>query len=223
MRYAAAVIIIMLTLLTCRTALGDSYVGLIKRGNRYYKKELYKEAGDHYLKGGLKNKRSPVPRFNTAAAAYKRGEYAASIESLNEALTRVKKGGASDIYYNLGNSYFMLGDYRKAADHYISGLDLNPDDLDMKYNLELALKKLKGGQKDGDEERDGGKKEEQSGEEGEQRKENGDKSGAERGEKNEDFTREEAEQLLGSINPDSSVMNQIIRQRTGTAENDRDW
>ncbi|MEZ4589781.1 MAG: tetratricopeptide repeat protein [Chloroflexota bacterium] len=44
--------------------------------------------------------------------------------------------------FNLGNSYFQLGDLEAAVVAYQIALRLNPNDLDAKHNLELALQMM---------------------------------------------------------------------------------
>jgi Ca-activated chloride channel family protein len=131
-------------LLPCSFLEAGSYLSLMRKGNRFYKNELYGEALAHFLLGKEKNKKVVEPDFNASAALYKMEDYVRSIESLTEALQKRKKElKAADIYYNLGNNYYKLGDWQNAVQSYIKGLELNPYDLNMKYNLELALKKLK--------------------------------------------------------------------------------
>ena len=50
------------------------------------------------------------------------------------------KSGAN---YNMGNSLMSSGKYKEAIEAYKQALRQNPDDLDAKYNLEYARKKLK--------------------------------------------------------------------------------
>jgi tetratricopeptide (TPR) repeat protein len=45
---------------------------------------------------------------------------------------------AAELKYNLGNAYYRLGDYKHAILNYERALLLNPDDEDVKINLEFA-------------------------------------------------------------------------------------
>jgi Ca-activated chloride channel family protein len=131
-------------LLICpRQAQGASFYSLIRKGNRFFKNDLYREALGYYLKGGEKNRKAIEPPFNAGAALYKSEDYVRSIEVLTRTLQSARKPDVqSNILYNMGNSSFQLGDYGKAAEYYKKGLELTPYDLNLKYNLELALKKL---------------------------------------------------------------------------------
>jgi tetratricopeptide (TPR) repeat protein len=46
----------------------------------------------------------------------------------------------SEIYYNIGNIYFIYDDYDKALEYYKHSLFLNPKDTDAIYNTELYFK-----------------------------------------------------------------------------------
>ena len=72
--------------------------------------------------------------------AYVRNDYAAAIQ-IYESLLKTK-GEAADIYYNLGNSYYKMGDMAKAILNYERALLLNPADGDIRSNLEIARSKI---------------------------------------------------------------------------------
>lgn len=48
-----------------------------------------------------------------------------------------------DLYYNLGYSYYKLGDYKKAKSEYESLLETDPRDTDVRYNLARIYEKEK--------------------------------------------------------------------------------
>lgn len=51
---------------------------------------------------------------------------------------------SSELYYNIGNTYFRLNDYTNSILYYERGLRLNPNDEDLKTNLKVAKARLKG-------------------------------------------------------------------------------
>ncbi|UCB44964.1 MAG: tetratricopeptide repeat protein [Spirochaetota bacterium] len=219
-------------------AFADPYSRLINKGNRYYRNELYSEALKHYIEGKAKNQKALEPVFNIGSAYYKKEEYNSSVDSFEAALELTKKKNKqADIYYNLGTSYLQSGDYEKAIESYIKGLELFPADLNMKYNLELALKRLKEQQKIEDEKKSGAsgdgasekgvrtsdkKSEEGSGEPKEDLKT---EESAGRGEEEQtELSREEAERLLRSVNKEQiEILNNIIEKRTSGVQTDKDW
>ena len=230
-----------------REGLAETYGGLIKRGNRYYKNELYSDALRYYNEGWEKNPEALEPVFNRGDALYMNEDYTKSIESFEQSLDMARNDmQKSDIYYNLGNSYFMAGEYTRSIESYIKGLKINPTNLNMKYNLELAQKRLeeskkkqetetegrgKPQQKPSGEESEGsdsdeGKPESSSDQEGESKQEDrGDSEGGtgESGDPRE-LSREEAERLLTSVNSEQvEIINDIIQQRVRGEETENDW
>jgi len=225
----------------------ETYGRLIKRGNRYYKNELYSDALRYYTEGGNKNPEVLEPLFNRGDALYKTEDYRNSIESFERSLDLIRNDGQrADILYNLGNSYFMAGEYAKSIESYIKGLGLNPTNLNMKYNLELAQKRLnevkqkqetesegrgKPQEKQPDEESQGsssgaGPQGDSSDQEG---KDQQDEKGNSQGGTNEsgdprELSREEAERLLTSVNREQvEIINDIIQQRVRGEETENDW
>jgi len=221
-----------------RQAEGASYYGLIRRGNRFFRNDLFREALGYYIRGGEKNPGALEPAFNTGAALYKIEDYTRSIEILTRTLEETGKPEAlADLHYNLGNNYYQLGDFGKAVEHYTKGLELDPNSLNMKYNLELAQRKLQQAEKQ-EEERNGGvdgggKKELGKPEPGgqssatsrggtEQRQVP--PSGGQEGSRSGPFSAEEAERLIGSVNTDQSkIVGDNIKQRLGRSQNEKDW
>ena len=74
-----------------------------------------------------------------ADSAYVKGEYKAAIE-IYESLV-ANNGESADVYYNLGNAYYKSENIAKAVLNYKRALLLNPDDEDIRFNLELARSK----------------------------------------------------------------------------------
>jgi tetratricopeptide (TPR) repeat protein len=224
-----------------------SFYGLIRKGNRFFRNELFKEALGYYRRGGEKNRRAIEPAFNAGASLYKMEDYVRSFETLTGALGSARKPEVrSNILYNMGNCGYQRGDYRLAAECYREGLALTPYDLNLKYNLELALRKLE--RKSEEAREDGGSPDAQNSdrpEGGEGGGGTGDRQGAAGGREAgpgqakpgragsqttgsdgspAPLGREEAERLLRSLNTDQSkIVGDYIRQKLGLAENEKDW
>lgn len=224
------VFIAMLLFSSYQTVMGASYSALIKKGNRFYKNELYIEALKYYLQGNEKNRKATEPIFNAGAAYYKMEDYIKSIASFSDSLQYGDRDEKeSDIYYNLGNSYFQLGDYGKAAESYMKGLEIDPYNLNMKYNLELTLRKLQEKEQKGKENEQnerGNGKEDGDAEKIEQSANKNDREEPSAGEASagQDFTHEEAERLIKSLNTDQTrIIGDIIKQRINKVQNEKDW
>lgn len=71
-------------------------------------------------------------------SAYIKGDYATAIQVYE---TLLKNGEAAELYYNLGNSYYKIGEIAKAVLNYERALLLQPGNNDIRANLEVARAK----------------------------------------------------------------------------------
>ena len=74
-----------------------------------------------------------------ADSAYVNNDYAGAVEMYEAILAN--EGESSDIYYNLGNSYYKMDNIAKAILNFERALLLNPGDGDIRFNLEMAQSK----------------------------------------------------------------------------------
>ena len=74
--------------------------------------------------------------FKKGNEAFRAGDYKASLESY----TSVVEGGfeSADLYFNMGNACFKLGENASAILYYEKALRLSPDDEAIKTNLTIA-------------------------------------------------------------------------------------
>jgi hypothetical protein len=155
-------------------------------------------------------------------------------------------------YYNIGNAYFKQDKLQESIQSYIKALDINPDDRDAKYNLELARAKLKemadkqqqqpqqsGQQQQGqqqqeegqDDQGQEGKEQQQSQAEQQQGKQQtGDEKGEEeeQGEAYEEskdqMTKEDAERILDALQNDEQDAQKLRKPVRSRKRNvEKDW
>lgn len=115
----------------------------VRRGNRNFKKEEYREADIEYRKALVKDSTSVAANYNLANTLYRQGD----MEQARKSLDRVKDSApateaASDYYYNLGDVAIALQDWQGAVDAFEQSLLRNPGDLQAKENYIYAKKKL---------------------------------------------------------------------------------
>ena len=82
--------------------------------------------------------RNLVISKSLADSAYIRNDFTTAIQ-IYEMILRT--GESADIYYNLGNSYYKIGDIAKAILNYERALILEPANKDIRSNLEIARAK----------------------------------------------------------------------------------
>jgi Ca-activated chloride channel homolog len=84
----------------------------------------------------------PRLRFNLADALYKNGKYQEAVAAFQALAGNDGSPLAGPARFNLGNALFQQGNYPAAIAAYRGALDLVPDDLDARRNLELALRAI---------------------------------------------------------------------------------
>lgn len=77
--------------------------------------------------------------FANGNAAYARGDYKIAIDNYEQILK--KELESAELHYNLGNAYFKSKSLGKAILHYEKALILDPQDEDIRFNLEAANQK----------------------------------------------------------------------------------
>jgi tetratricopeptide (TPR) repeat protein len=116
----------------------------VSDGNRVYEKGKYNDAEVAYKKALEKNAKSREAQYNLGDALYKQQRFDEALREYNSAA--IASRGSDDkaaAYYNLGNSFFRSNKYPESIESYKRALKLNPNDEDTRYNLQLALDRLK--------------------------------------------------------------------------------
>lgn len=116
----------------------------VRKGNRDFKKENYKEAEIDYRKALVKDSTSFAANYNLGNTLYRMNDMqqaAKCYESLKE--VAASSAHASDYYYNVGNVASSGKDWQAAVDAYKEALLRNPGDMDAKENYIYARQMLK--------------------------------------------------------------------------------
>lgn len=122
----------------------------VRRGNRDYRKENYKEAEINYRKALVKDSASVAANYNLAADLYRQGDAVSAMNHMKKIeQSAVESGHGADYYYNLGDMALASKDYKAAVDAFAKSLLARPDDLDAKENYIYAKKMLENQQQNG--------------------------------------------------------------------------
>ncbi len=101
------------------------------------KKEVVKELED------LRNRASTDPELNYNLGTIKAMENDKDAERFLEIASQMDSPIKARAFYNLGNYYLRHNKLRESISSYRNALILDPDYADARYNLELALKRLR--------------------------------------------------------------------------------
>jgi len=116
----------------------------IRQGNKEFEDSNFEESEIDYRKAAdLEEKKSHKTVFNVGDALYKQEKYEDAISQFNEiADLELSKEEKAKVYHNLGNSLLKNNKLQESIEAYKNALRNNPDDMDTKYNLIYAQKKL---------------------------------------------------------------------------------
>ena len=134
------------SLLAVLTACGQTEANANNEANASFDQGEYEQALGEYERVSKELPDRPEPVYNSANARYKLEDYEQAEEELQEALFDSYDVDDDDLVaraqFNLGNVLFQAEDYEEAIERYKEVLRQNPDDVDAKHNLELALRQI---------------------------------------------------------------------------------
>jgi tetratricopeptide (TPR) repeat protein len=117
--------------------------GKIREGNEHFKNERFEEALGKYQDALLDDQQNDQAKFNKGDALYKLQKYDEALQGFQQVIGSKDLDISARAFYNIGNVQFQQNKLQECIDAYKKSLELNPNDVDAKYNLELARAKLK--------------------------------------------------------------------------------
>jgi Ca-activated chloride channel family protein len=122
----------------------------VQQGNALYQTGKYAEAAEQYNSAGQALPDAAEIHFNQGNAAYKQQDYRKALEHFSQALQTTDRTLEGKVKYNLGNVEYQqalqnlqrpqeaLPHLRSAMTYYRDSLDVDPQQQDARYNLELS-------------------------------------------------------------------------------------
>ena len=140
LRYILAAVILMISAMSADAQVDKKDV---RRGNRDFRKENYREADIDYRKALLKDSTSVAANYNLASVLYRQGD----MEQAGTTLDRIKETApvtesSADYWYNRGDVALGMKDYQTAVDAFAKSLMIRPEDMEAKENFIYAKKML---------------------------------------------------------------------------------
>jgi Ca-activated chloride channel family protein len=137
---------VLLLLAVVLSACGQSPEKLNSTGNDAFDVQDYEGALTAYNQALDDSPELAEPHYNAANTHYRLEDYGSAQQEIEQALINGEGKDLTDLdqrsLYNLGNTFFQAEQYEGAIEAYKEALRLNPDDLEAKQNLELALRQL---------------------------------------------------------------------------------
>ena len=141
MRYLLTILVLLVGIEA--TALAQVDRKDVRRGNRDFKKENYREADIDYRKALVKDSLSVAANYNLANNLYRQKDMEqskATLERIGEIAPEMPQ--AADYYFNKGDVAIAMEDWQGAVDAFEQSLLRNPGDMQAKENYIYAKKKL---------------------------------------------------------------------------------
>ncbi len=111
--------------------------------DQLYRQGRYAEAEKIYAKMDMDHPKDIRFRYNRGCAAFQKADYEGAVAAFSSVMRRAENDATRfRTAYNLGNTAFQQGDFASASGYYRLALSHDSSNVDARYNLELALRKL---------------------------------------------------------------------------------
>ena len=110
--------------------------GLVRKGNREFKREQFEKSVDRYQRALQHDSTCFEAKYDLASALYRTERYDKAEKTLlsivgDSTRTELERG---EVAYNLGNTQFAQQKYKEALSSYRHAMRCNPNDEDAKFN-----------------------------------------------------------------------------------------
>ena len=135
---AKYIVVALLTLFVCGEVSAQQMKerGLVRKGNRQFKREQFEKSVDSYQRALQHDSTSFEAKYDLASALYRTERYEKAEKTLlgivnDTTRTELERG---EVAYNLGNTQFAQQKYKEALSSYRQAMRCNPNDEDAKFN-----------------------------------------------------------------------------------------
>lgn len=140
---ASAMLPLVLLAVTACSQRDDQGFQFNQQGTELYQQERYADALEMFRRAQVERADLPALNFNAGAALYKNRELERALRETQRALSDETATLREKAHFNMGNALFLMERFQDAVDKYKDALREDPNDLDAKVNLELALLQLR--------------------------------------------------------------------------------
>ena len=208
----------------------------IRKGNRFFKDSVFVDAEVNYRKALEANPKSTVSMYNLGNTLSQEQKFKDAMEQYSAASKIEKdKMKLAHIYHNMGVLFQAGKDYGQAVEAYKMSLRNNPKDDQTRYNLALAQKLLKD-QQQNQQNQDQNQDQDKENQDKQDQKHNQDKQDQNKDDqqqqppkpekKDNEMSKENAEQLLNSVMQDEKETQDKVKKQQQVIQGGRlekDW
>jgi tetratricopeptide (TPR) repeat protein len=202
----------------------------LRTGDELFQKGAYADSETAYRKA-MELKVKPTTNYNLGNAVYHQERIPEAIQQFQKSIESTTDPELkSKAYYNLGNSHFQNKEFDKSIQAYRESLKLQPDDVEAKKNLMLAMRQYQQQQQQQDQKQDQSqepKEQEQPSSQDQQESGDQDQSTPPQDKPQEapqDVSKEEAREILKAIErEDQRVQDKLKKMAGKTTPPVKDW
>lgn len=197
----------------------------IQNAKKSYSKEDYKSSFEYFNKLNQKYPKNLNIKYNLANTLYKKGNYEFAEKNFKD-IAENKNADQNlrfSSFYNLGNSFYKQNKLDDSEKAYLSALQINPDDIQAKKNLEKVRKEIKKKQKENDELKDKKSKEKNKNNKESNNKKN--KNDKDNKKHDNNKLNKDIKKSLNNLDENNKdfIKNQILKNITGNYGIEKDW
>jgi tetratricopeptide (TPR) repeat protein len=209
-----------------------------REGDQAYAKGAFQDAEIKYREANQLERKSTTT-YNLGNSVFQQERYEEAVKHYQDAVEEAADPQLkAQAYHNLGNAHLSNENLEEGVKSYIESLKLNPDDMDTKKNLTMALQKLEQQRQQQQQQQEQQNQEQQEQEQQEQQQQDPSQQpqqqpqqgeeempqDAQPQEEKRDLSKEEAEELLKIIEDEDQKVQEKLRKTSGEKKKPKkDW
>jgi len=118
--------------------------GTAMEGVEFYQKQKYNQASKKFHEAHQEKPDDPKISYNLGNSLYKQGSYEKALQNYSGSVEQKSSSSMNQkANYNMGNALFRMNKLEESIVAYKKALEIDPSDMDSKFNLEFVREQIK--------------------------------------------------------------------------------